>query len=422
MSRLFPVTTPWYHGWNVVAVGILTQAITIGLITYSFTFWVASFQEDLGASTARIMLAASLSHVALAGISPFCGKWVDSGAVRPIVTSGIVIFCSGYFLVSLCDHIWQVIVLYSTVLPLGAALAGPIPAQVATVRWFARKRGMALGITSLGSSIGGFVFPLLVTFLVASLGWRLSHVILGGCILVLVVPLIWVFVREPDAQDVEPGVADSGESHPSSGSGLAEWTIPLLLRSGVLWALVLSFVPLMAVFLSYKYNLAPIATASGIAPQQASYIMAVHAACAIGGKLLFGFLADRTEHRVLVWMMVAAFLGSLLLPQVSTAYPPLMLSFGLLGLAAGGFLPLLAAIGASRFGPDSIGRVIGLTGPLNMIGSFGPSVFAYLVTVYGAYDPALRILMLLLIPSVVAACFLGPATLIYPPTVKGRQS
>jgi len=380
------------------------QAITIGLLTYSFTFWIASFQAEFGTSISTILLAASLSHVALAGIAPFAGRLLDSSAIQPFAIGGIVVFGVGYFLIAVSGAAWQIILLYSTLLPLGAAFAGPLSAQVATVRWFASKRGMALGITTLGSSIGGFVFPPIVTVFVASLGWRVSHVVLGVLMIAIMVPLIWVFMREPDTDDIE-----SGDTPSPDEIKFPEWTIPQLLRSKTLWIIVFSFVPMLSVYLSYKYNLAPITAASGITPQQASFIMAVHAGSLICAKLFFGYMADRVEHRILIWMAAAFLLCSLLLPQVSTTYLMLLLSFGMLGLAGGGFLPLMGVIAASRFGPGNIGRVIGLTGPLNMVGSFGPSVFAFLYISFGSYNSVFQIMMVMVVPTIIAAYFLSAA-------------
>ena len=219
------------------------------------------------------------------------------------------------------------------------------------MRWFQRKRGMALGMTSLGASIGGFVFPPIVTLLVALIGWRTSHVVLGVIILVLMVPVIWVFMREPDAHDIERGKTGRDDTSSLSTVTFPEWTTPQLLMSKTLWVMIFAFIPMLTIYLGYKFDLAPIATASGISPQQASIVMAVHAGMAICGKLLFGYMADRVEHRILIWLAAVFALGSLFLPQISSSYLFLMSSFGLLGLAGGSFLPLMGAIGASRFGP-----------------------------------------------------------------------
>lgn len=419
MRGCSPVTTPWFHGWNIIAVGILIQAITIGLMTYSFTFWVASFESEFGAGIGTILLAASLSHVATAALSPVCGKILDANAVRPLIISGIVIFCIGYFLLALCQSMWQVILLYSTVLPIGASLAGPLPAQVATVRWFERKRGLALGITALGSSIGGFVFPPVVTLLIGWMGWRTSHVALGAGILMLMVPVIWVFMREPGASDIERGNTSHDDPSSSAVVTLPEWTTSQLLMSRTFWAMTFAFMPMLSIYLGYKFNLAPIASDSGISLQQASIVMSVHSGMALCAKLAFGYMADRLEHRILMWCAAAFILGSLLLPQFSSSYLFLLLSFGMLGLAGGSFLPLMGAIGASRFGSGCIGRVIGLMGPLMMIGSFGPSALAYMRSSIGSYGPVLQIAMALLVPAVVAVFFLGPAVS-NRPTVKSR--
>ena len=127
----------------------------------------------------------------------------------------------------------------------------------------------------------------------ATLGWRVSHVVLGVAIVIIMAPLIWASIREPGADDVEPGGAAQEGRGSHEAHTYPDWTIPQLLRSPIMWAITFSFVPMLTVYLSYKFNLAPIATSSGITPQQASVVMMVSAGCAICGKLFFGFMADK---------------------------------------------------------------------------------------------------------------------------------
>ena len=46
----------WYHGWNILAVAMLFQAVAFGIGIYSFTFWVAPWSEEFGVGRGRVML------------------------------------------------------------------------------------------------------------------------------------------------------------------------------------------------------------------------------------------------------------------------------------------------------------------------------------------------------------------------------
>ena len=65
------------------------------------------------------------------------------------------------------------------------------------------------------------------------------------------------------------------------------------------------------------------------------------------GKLFFGTMADRFDHRGLFGLSLVACAIAVLGLLTSPGYPMLILLSGLLGFSAGGFLPLLGAIVAS---------------------------------------------------------------------------
>ena len=79
---------------------------------------------------------------------------------------------------------------------------------------------------------------------------------------------------------------------------------------------------------------------------------------------------------------------------------------GMLGFSAGGFLPLLGAIVASRFGVASFGSVMGLLGPFLAASAFGPMIFSTLFQLHGNYNLALWVALAALIPGAVAMVFL----------------
>ena len=101
----FAISTPWYHGWNIIAVTLLLQGITLGLMTYSFTLWIIPFEEAFGAAQGTVLLAASLSNVGMGVIAPFVGRVLDKHSIRLIIMIGIVIFGFGFFLISLSTSI-----------------------------------------------------------------------------------------------------------------------------------------------------------------------------------------------------------------------------------------------------------------------------------------------------------------------------
>ena len=55
-----------------------------------------------------------------------------------------------------------------------------LASQTLMTRWFVAQRGLAIGISATGTNLGGIVFPLLVAYGLAQVGWRETFVWLAG--------------------------------------------------------------------------------------------------------------------------------------------------------------------------------------------------------------------------------------------------
>jgi MFS family permease len=84
------------------------------------------------------------------------------------------------------------------------------------------------------------------------------------------------------------------------------------------------------------------------------------------GKLIFGAVADKIDLRVGLAASMITVIMSMLVLLSMTGYSALMLGAALLGLAAGGMLPVWGSILAVLFGSANYGRVMGMMNPLIM--------------------------------------------------------
>jgi len=415
----FTISTPWYHGWNILAITLLLQGIILGLMTYSFTLWIIPFRDEFGAAQGTILLAASLSNAGMGVLAPFLGRLLDKHSIRLLIVIGVIIYGVGFFLISLCTSIWQIIIIYATLLPLGTMLAGPLACQVMVARWFEKNRGMALGLSSIGSSTGGVILPPVVAALILATDWRVSHMILAVGAVAIVIPLVCLFIRNRNDQDAEPGKsrqasaegfeAAEGSKSPPLPDVFPDWKASQILRSRTLWVLISFVCPMMLVATGIQFNIAPISQEAGIDPQHAAFVVSTASLTMIIGKLAFGFLSDYIEHRFIIWMSSAFMLICLILLQFASSYWVMMVAIGFLGLASGGMMPVLGVIIASRFGAPNFGRVNGILAPFTTIFAFGPVGIGYLRAGLDSYNAIYLLLMVMVIPTVIGAFFLRSA-------------
>lgn len=399
----------WYYGWNIVGAGLVFQAVTFGLIFFSFTFWVEPWMVEFDASRTEVMVAFAALNVSMGCMAPFAGRAMDKMSIRALVCGGSVCFASGLALASLATALWQIIAVYATVITLGTILTSSLAAQTLAAKWFRARRGLAIGFVAVGTSIGGFLLPPVVAGLIADFGWRSANVILAVGAVLLVVPLVWLVVRNTPE---DKGLAPEPERLSADGSHVAvefpEWTTAMILRQSSFWVPIGAFFPMMLAVSSIQANLAPFASDLGIDATRAAGLMSALAGTMIFGKLFFGAMADRWDHRILFWISAGTMWAAIFLFDTMPNYPVMVAASGVFGFAIGGFLPLLGAIFASRFGPHAFGRVMGLTGPFITITSVGPVATGWVRDASGSYSMAFEAFLILIVPAALIMYFLRP--------------
>ncbi len=398
----------WYYGWNVIGTAMAFQAISFGLTIYTFGLWVAPLGAEFGASRAEIMIGFTLLSVVMGTLSPFAGRAMDRQSIRTLVTAGTILMALGFFLASLAQAVWMFIAAYAIFVAIGMLLAGPLPASTLAAKWFNGRRGLAIGLSSVGTSIGGLTLPLLSAFLLVDLGlgWRGAHQVLAVLILVLILPPVFLFVaNRPEDKGVEPDPdLVPGHGGPAAHSA---WTYKEILHDRTFWATAIAFGTLTMVFGGAQANLIPYAQDHGLSVSSAASLMSVLAAAGILGKIIYGGLADRISHRILFWSAGAVLVLPLALMMGDPGYLEMIGLSLLLGFSTGGFLPLMGAIIGRRFGPVAFGQVMGLLGPFTMpLAVIGPPLAGYIHDQTGSYVLAFEIFIGVIVLACAAMAFL----------------
>jgi MFS family permease len=175
-----------------------------------------------------------------------------------------------------------------------------------------------------------------------------------------------------------------------------------ILSSPVFWRVTITIGIVLSVYLALLANLVPHATDQGISTTTASLLMSILAVFAILGKLGFGLLADKIPLRNALWAAMLLMAAGLMVLLSSASYVALSLACGLLGLAAGGQLPIWGALVARGFGRESFGRALGLMNPAMMpITLVGPPLAGRVFDRTGSYDWAFQIFLAALIVAAI---------------------
>ncbi|MEZ4331825.1 MAG: MFS transporter [Myxococcota bacterium] len=358
MSRLF-------YGWRIVGVAALAQTVSVGTTFYAYGVFVKPLIAEFDVSRLAVTMGLTLTMIVQGLIAPFLGRALDRHSPRTILVCGVLLEAVGMLLLARAAAFWQLGLLFVGAIGIGSYLFSPLATSAVVGRWFDRQRGRALGITALGSAAGGIFAPPLVTAAIAALGWRGAAGAMGGVLLLLVAPIALVVVRQPEDLGLTPdGDARAPRPRPiadvSSAVATPAPTTAALLRQRNFWAITI------AIGLTYSpvsvllAHLVPYGTDLGLEPARAAIVMSGFGFGAAAGRLPFGWLADRVDRRIAVWIMLGWMALAFWSLLGEPAFPRLLAAATAVGFAVGGTIPLWGALAGAAFGRHAIGSAMGL--------------------------------------------------------------
>ena len=165
-----------FYGWIVVGSGFVMSIIGIGS-RYCYGVFLKSFEVEFGIS--RMMTSSIFSvYMLLCSVIAVFGGWAMDryGPKRVGLIMGTFTGLS-FFLTSQANSAWQLFLTYSLLFSLGTGAIYTIVNSTVS-KWFVKKRGLVVGITSSGGGLGTFVMAPIITYLISSFNWRIAFVAL----------------------------------------------------------------------------------------------------------------------------------------------------------------------------------------------------------------------------------------------------
>jgi MFS family permease len=383
-----------FWGWYVVAGSFLLHAVSYGA-RYSFGIFVQPLTMENGWSRTVISLAASINMLFFAAGGIYAGRLLDRIAPRWIATAGACVGALGFILSAFASTPLTFYLAYGLLCGLGSSWTGIVVGNSSVGKWFVRKRGLAIGLASMGVSFGTMVMTPVVGWIVKDYGWQAGFIVMGLTLLLPGVLIAQVFLGRMKPEDY--GLCPDGEQAVPSVNCMAGCKVPETtvtapireaLRDSRFWVLsVCQGTAVMTVLMAFVHQV-PYALDLGI-----DRIVAASSLGAIGlagfcGQFFFGWVSDRLPDPKYSAVMGYGFMaaGLAVLLQVTTVEG--LFAYALIfGFGYGCLGPILPIIASGRFGRERMGSVYGL---LNFFvagvgGALGPIVGGILYDALGSY-------------------------------------
>ncbi|MEZ5568257.1 MAG: MFS transporter [Halioglobus sp.] len=351
------------QAWKVVGGGFVAQLFVLGFFTYAVSLLVEPVRAEFGASLEQVMYALTVGTIAGFVLQPVAGVMVDRFSVRWIMAAGTLLYAGGLYATSQTGSLGQYIVLFGLTMALANAFAGSLCASAVISRWFTATRGRALGVAAIGTSLGGVLVPWMIAFWLAEHGWRETLELFALTTLLVMLPVVLWTIRDT------PKHAAAASASGGTATATAPPAADALSLQGIIgqpgfWYLGLSLGLLFAAYTSFLANIEPYITNGGGAATYGATLITVIAVSGFIGKLVFGMAADKFNLKAALWTAQGLVILALLLFARAPLPGPQMIAATLLGLAAGGMLPVWGSMMAQLFGLASYGRAMGLMSPL----------------------------------------------------------
>lgn len=331
--------------------GLICMAMVANL-QYGWTIFVNPIHLKYHWSADAIQLAFTLFVLFETWLVPFEAYLADRFGPRPVVMIGALLIAASW-------------IIYSKAASLGALYAGGIVGGIGTgfvygtcignaVKWFAKRRGLAAGVTAAGFGAGAAVTILPLTHSLAQHGYQAAFfefaLIQGGVVLVAA-----LLLRKP------PGKAAPRAVNPRLLHSEIDATPLQTLRSPVFYVMYLAFVCVAAGGLVATAQLALIANGFGIAKTPVGLFGLVIPALTFALSLnnlmngvsrpLFGWISDWLGREL---TMCVTFLlegiGILCLAHFGSDPVAFVILAGLVFFAWGNIFSIFPALTSDHFG------------------------------------------------------------------------
>jgi len=400
------VSARFFYGWVIALSAMTALFISNGMLIGGINVFDESLIKEFGWSRSSLKFRDLLTF-ALAGLlGPFAGALADKFGVRRLLAFGATLLMVGFLLYSRIQsitHMYVIHCLFSLVL----VSSGLIVAVMLVSHWFVEKRGTAIGITLVGTSLGGIFFPQVGTWLITNFGWRKAMMweAVFPIILLLVVALL--IRNSPKDRGMLPlGVqpqtaADIAEGKPDvEFSGLS---YPEALRTKTFWALAFAAMTTFYSILGAQAHLFLHLRDLEFSPQVASTGISLLFGMALFGKFGFGYLADKIQHKkVFYGNLLVMLAGAILLATVKVQL--FWIAVVLFGLGWGGLYTMLQLLTVECFGLKATGKILGTITVLDAIGGgLGIWLTGLLYDKTGSYQVPFAVLVFLILLAMAAA-------------------
>jgi MFS family permease len=388
-------------GWPVVLSSMLGIGLGLSPLPFYTTGVFAPYLiKAFGWTLSQIMAGITVTTAVVVIAGPAAGFLAVRFGARRVALTSVVLFALAFMGFSLSNGS---LTLYYATWAL-AALVGtgtlPMTWTVAVNQRFEARKGLALGISLMGTGLFGFFCKPILAWTILHFGWRGAYVGLGLAPLAIAFPVAFLLFHEKKAHVPAAGAAPILAEGLSFAQTARQWRF---------WLIAIVLVPVSFALAGPIPNMENILKTAGFAPASIVQLTSLIGLSALSGRLVGGWLLDRLWAPVVALIVLTSpGVSCFLLSQPSLPPFAAMLSILLIGFAVGVEYDLIAFLVARYFGMRSYTAIYGVLYVFFSVGAgVGPLLFGWSFETTGSYRLILDVAFVVLLVCGLSLLLLG---------------
>lgn len=395
-----------YYGWYIVATTMFIAFVTMGARS-TFGIFIIPLEEEFGWSRFTLSVVVGTGFLVNGITQPFIGHFFDRFSGRTVILVGLLISGLATVSLSLTFNFIFLFLMFAFVQSTAMSGASITNTMALLSKWFRRKRATALGFNVAGASLGGLLLVPFGMYLLQATNWRVTWMAFGLIVLLLALPLAFIFVRNEPAEKGLQSDGDAKDDPRITGTNRQRGVLEVdrwrqSFRTAPMWQISGAYMVCGITTGIISAHFVPYAIGQGVSASMAATIFGVMMGLNVLGGMGAGVLADRFGRKN---VLAAVYL------MRGVGYVLLLLLPGGLGLwvfaVFAGFswiasVPLTSSLTADVYGLRALATISGVSFLCHQVGSFVSILLAgFLYDVTGSYT----------LPFAIAGATLFPAAL-----------
>jgi MFS family permease len=370
-------------GWKIVLTAMLGVAFSgTNILLYSVGAIAPELSKAFGWSHGAIQLGSLVSILVTLISLPIVSILSDRLGVRTVTLWSVVLASACLFLHAFLPS--QITVFYLLIAITAFACAGTLPltwTKMVTV-WFRERLGLALGLTLLGTGLGGAILKPLVAGLISEFGWRGAYVGLACIPLIIVLPLVVLWFRSPDQLDATQSENQRATKEGSFAKILTDWRF---------WVIAIAYLPIGFAVPGLITNMELILSTSGGSERVVVIAAGLFGIFVIIGRIVGGYLLDRFNPSLVgATLILSLSIAFVILAGQDLSPNMIILAVALAGFGTGVEFDVLSYLIDKIFGSALYNKAFGGALAVLYLGAaFGPFLFGRTYDADGNFDAIL---------------------------------